>query len=799
MAREEGRPPAADCNRLWALSGGRCAFPGCDQVLVERGPKKWVTQGEIAHIHARSAGGARFDSRLTVAQRDSYENTLLLCRRHHRLIDTDAAAYPAEAIKAWKNTREGEHVGAGLARAAAAGLLSPAPYPERHVPRAELAASVLLRAKAGAIALSGVSGSGKTTLAREALDLAADVNYRFWLRGHDELTLLSDLAEVGAFFGLPVPAEVDPDAVQPVLAVLADRPDWFVVVDDVRDLRALRHAPRGAGYVLITTQQATLPSLSTVVMEPLLEAETRRVLVTSPQPAAADEASVHRLAVLCEGLPLAAAQIAAFSAATATPADVHLALLEQRRGELLARGQVLHHQTFHASIELALGGLTEDARALLDVLSALANAPVSLSVPVTSENPVGALQDRLRFEDAAADLRRFSLITRDVDTFRVHALVRDVVQVLSQRDRVATRFAAAALVGQQIPEWTDRADSWPIMQALEPHLLEVLGDRLLDQSGVSAFIANRLGPYLCSRGRAEQARQVLEGGLEALDSAREEDVGGRGSLLQNLANALVDIGDFEGGERAMRESLELKMSAYGPGARLTGVAHSGLGNLLLTLGKRDEARVEHERALAVYSELGDVVLLADALSDLAHVAEDEPGDADEYLRRAESLVADRPDAWTVHSHVLLGRSDVAEKRQDWSEAVRLAVAAAKVAAAHADASTQLAAAQAAHGRLLWHVGLPEYGLRMLRRSYDTYIATGDTSSPAAARAQGNLGYYGIRSGMLPDEALMHLRESLDTLRTVLPAQHPSVRTAERMLEQVRDMVGELTGDAPPFV
>jgi tetratricopeptide (TPR) repeat protein len=608
LAREEGRPPAADCNRLWALSGGRCAYPGCDQPLVERGSSKWVTQGEIAHIHACSEGGARFDRRLTVAQRDSYENTLLLCRRHHRLIDTDAPAYPADVIRAWKNTREARHVRADVDRAVAAGLLSPAPYPERHVPRAEFATSLLTRARTGPVALSGVSGSGKTTLAREALDGAAEVNYRFWLRGHDELTLLSDLAAVGAFFDLPMPAEVDADAVQPVLTVLADRPDWFVVLDDVRDVRALRLAPRGPGYVLITTQHAALPSVSTIVIEPLLELETRQILVTSPQLAAADEATVHRMAELCEGLPLAAAQIAAFSAATGTPANIHLALLEQRRGELLDRGVVVHHQTFHASIELALGGLTEDARALLDVLSALADAPVPLPDPVTPVNSVGVLQDRLRFEGAAADLRRFSLITRDVDTFRVHALVRDVVQVLSRQDRVANRLAAAALVGQQVPEWTDRADSWPIMQALEPHLILVLDDRSLDRSGVSAFIANRLGPYMCSRGRAEQGRQVLEGGLQALDPAHADKAGWRGSLLQNLANALVDIGDFDGGEQAMRESLELKKSAYGAESRLTGLAHSGLGNLLLTLGKRDEARAEHEHASAVYSRLGDVVV-----------------------------------------------------------------------------------------------------------------------------------------------------------------------------------------------
>jgi hypothetical protein len=68
-----------------------------------------VTQGEIAHIHAHSEGGPRFDTNLSESERDSYQNTLLLCRRHHRIIDADPLSHPADLLKEWKRAQEAKH------------------------------------------------------------------------------------------------------------------------------------------------------------------------------------------------------------------------------------------------------------------------------------------------------------------------------------------------------------------------------------------------------------------------------------------------------------------------------------------------------------------------------------------------------------------------------------------------------------------------------------------------------------------------------------------------------------------
>ena len=99
------RPPAPDCNLLWASSRGVCAAPDCERPLLVFDGGRWTTLGEIAHIRAHSPEGPRFDATWTGSV-DSYDNCLLLCRDHHRLIDSNADAYPVDSLLDWKRQHE---------------------------------------------------------------------------------------------------------------------------------------------------------------------------------------------------------------------------------------------------------------------------------------------------------------------------------------------------------------------------------------------------------------------------------------------------------------------------------------------------------------------------------------------------------------------------------------------------------------------------------------------------------------------------------------------------------------------
>lgn len=86
---------------LWARSGNRCAFPECKRQLIE---DETLTDdpsiiGEEAHIVARKEDGPRGDSELTEEERNQYDNLILLCRNHHKIIDDQVEEFTVERLR----------------------------------------------------------------------------------------------------------------------------------------------------------------------------------------------------------------------------------------------------------------------------------------------------------------------------------------------------------------------------------------------------------------------------------------------------------------------------------------------------------------------------------------------------------------------------------------------------------------------------------------------------------------------------------------------------------------------------
>lgn len=57
---------------------------------------------EICEIRSGSPGGPRFDASLNVADRHGYENLVLLCPTHHRLVDEYSASYGVDKLQQFK-------------------------------------------------------------------------------------------------------------------------------------------------------------------------------------------------------------------------------------------------------------------------------------------------------------------------------------------------------------------------------------------------------------------------------------------------------------------------------------------------------------------------------------------------------------------------------------------------------------------------------------------------------------------------------------------------------------------------
>lgn len=98
-----GEPAEKTIRRLFALSGNVCAFPECSLPVVE---SAGTITGEICHIKAKSKDGPRYDKTQTNEQRHAFENLILLCRRHHKVVDSEPVVYSAEALQEIKAVHE---------------------------------------------------------------------------------------------------------------------------------------------------------------------------------------------------------------------------------------------------------------------------------------------------------------------------------------------------------------------------------------------------------------------------------------------------------------------------------------------------------------------------------------------------------------------------------------------------------------------------------------------------------------------------------------------------------------------
>lgn len=83
---------------IWARTAGHCQYPGCNDSLI--GDLVSGTEdanfGLIAHIVASTPGGPRGDPVRSPALADDPANLMLLCYRHHKLIDVEGLAEHSE-------------------------------------------------------------------------------------------------------------------------------------------------------------------------------------------------------------------------------------------------------------------------------------------------------------------------------------------------------------------------------------------------------------------------------------------------------------------------------------------------------------------------------------------------------------------------------------------------------------------------------------------------------------------------------------------------------------------------------
>ena len=92
---------------LMGLCGGKCEFRGCNSFITE----DFLTSakcnfGDYAHIIASSENGPRGDKILSRELSDDFSNIMVLCKKHHKEIDTYPEKFTRDMLRSMKFEHE---------------------------------------------------------------------------------------------------------------------------------------------------------------------------------------------------------------------------------------------------------------------------------------------------------------------------------------------------------------------------------------------------------------------------------------------------------------------------------------------------------------------------------------------------------------------------------------------------------------------------------------------------------------------------------------------------------------------
>lgn len=91
---------------LWGRSGNRCAICRQELVLEAISLDDKSVVGEECHIVSGQKNGPRFDGNYSEDRTDAYDNLILLCRNHHKMVDDQHETFTADLLCQIKTNHE---------------------------------------------------------------------------------------------------------------------------------------------------------------------------------------------------------------------------------------------------------------------------------------------------------------------------------------------------------------------------------------------------------------------------------------------------------------------------------------------------------------------------------------------------------------------------------------------------------------------------------------------------------------------------------------------------------------------
>lgn len=90
--------------KVLSASGNQCAHPHCEELILDLEHQTII--GQICHIKGSKPKAPRYDLTQSKLERDHYDNLIVLCPKHHKIIDDNPEQYPFELLLDWKQSHE---------------------------------------------------------------------------------------------------------------------------------------------------------------------------------------------------------------------------------------------------------------------------------------------------------------------------------------------------------------------------------------------------------------------------------------------------------------------------------------------------------------------------------------------------------------------------------------------------------------------------------------------------------------------------------------------------------------------
>jgi tetratricopeptide (TPR) repeat protein len=383
----------------------------------------------------------------------------------------------------------------------------------------------------------------------------------WWVRAEEPVTLATDYGALAEKLE-PQQSFQDQDrAVELVRGWLGHNRGWLLIFDNAPSAREVRdYLPHGkTGHVLITSPDPAWRSVAQPLPVKVFD-RTDAVDFLLKRTGQKDQNAAGALSEELGCLPLALEQAGAYVETTQKSLPDYLALFRSRQQELLRRGRPAtdYPATVGTTWELSFQQVQQISSAGAELLNLCAFlAPDDIPIELVRKGAeyfppdlAGAVTDELVFDEAVAELRRWSLVELDDDSLSIHRLVQAVIRDrLGENEKKKWAEAAVRFVNRDFPFDSDDVRTWPTCSRLLLHALASAeyAERIGGASDTTSRLLNQVALYLNTRAQFAEAKALLERALKIAEAAYGPNHPNVAIKINNLGLVLKELGDLAGG------------------------------------------------------------------------------------------------------------------------------------------------------------------------------------------------------------------------------------------------------------